>query len=255
VDTNRLIRLSVAGWAVLISWPVQRWALGADFAFVATLLKQPVAAAIATTSVALLASPFLGLFVSLIADFALRQVKGGKVQFDAPKGEELQDFTRALVRLLPASHRSLELLRTEISARTTGVPAGALGRIRHRRKLKKATDSLEPYFNLLFHGKATTSLIDYATRRWTAYWMYANSLCGVLLGTLLAACTSGAFIARPSRPSLWFLEITVGLLLIFGIRSRLVGLRTEIADVTRLWLRNHNPVVSSERKDREISEE
>jgi hypothetical protein len=233
VDANRLIRLTVAGWALILSWPLQMWVLGADLAWLGKLLTslQTLPQATAIVLVGLAASPFLGLFVSSFAGFVIRKYRGGSAQFDVPSdADQLRRFLAALSRLLTSVQTRKELKEIEEAFRAKSSPTPMTDR-----QVKSHTDKFERYFNLLCHTQAPQTLIDYTTRRWTTYWMYANSICAILIATGLSLITAGPFWRRDQALTPAAIELLVILFVVFGLRE-LETMRQQILEMAWQWL-------------------
>jgi len=185
MDANRITRFTVAGWAFLIAWFLQLWILGYNFTPILQSISnaQSLPAGVGAVLVGVAAGPILGFVFSTFSFAALRYIRGGEPEFDVPEGDEFNRYSKSLKALLPTERRQLdELLRI---VETNNIR----GSWQQDRRRKKEVDALIPYFNLLFHSRAPSTLIDYASRRWTIYWMSVNSICSTILGILFALLT------------------------------------------------------------------
>lgn len=225
MDANRLIRFSVAGWAFALVWPLQAWILGADFTPITETFTriQTLPQGIAVVLVGVAAGPILGFVVSTLAYIVTNRVHP---EFKVPEApEEFQRFESSLEALIPARE-----VRNSLQQIANSVKPGAKHGIRQRNK------EIEAYFNLLFHTRAPSTLIDYTARRWTMYWMYANSLCALTIATLFALFTSGKFWERGlvlDPRSL--IEIILVLFVVVALR-RIKTVYKEIYDASWIWL-------------------
>jgi hypothetical protein len=234
LDANRIARFTVAGWAFILSWTLHLWMLGTDFSAVTGGLSSvgSLPTAIAGVLVGLAASPILGFIISSFAYAITRLLRGGDAEFDVPRPRE--DFTRfldSLTALLPTDESKSSL--------SAIIPPETVAKSWwHRRKFQKGIDALLPYFNLLFHTRAPSILIEYTTRRWTIYWIYANSICALVIGIFFALLTSGNFFAR-SPVSFWdvryLIEAALACFIILGF-ARMHQIRKQIYDIAWLWL-------------------
>lgn len=228
MDGNRVVRFSVAGWAFIIFIPLHYWIIVGNLTPISDLLTtgQGVPTAVAALIVGIATSPLLGFVIST---FAYRTITALSPEFIVPtRNEDFDRFTLALRRLHPSREvaDTLERILQETPNDTW----------RNKRKLQR---QLMPFFNMLVHTIAPTSFVDYSTRRWTLYWMYANSICAFVLAFLAAW-----IIASPPwfRPLVFDDRILVEcLLLVFvglGI-YRIQQLKHEIYEIAWLWLFGH----------------
>ena len=75
MDTKRLQRLTVAGWALLVSFLMQSWILGAPFPSLDKLLVASQTLAVILVAVA--TGPLLGLLVYLVTEVIIRLRRRG----------------------------------------------------------------------------------------------------------------------------------------------------------------------------------
>ena len=191
--------------------------IAGDSGWIAKTINTPtsLSSGVAAILIAIAAGPVLGFVVS---SFAFVIVDFFWPEFDIPKDDkELQRFERSLSDLLVSK---------------TLVPPREAGSFRRRHRAVQ----LKSYFNLLFHSQAMPQLVEYTTRRWTVYWMYANSIAAFGLATVFAIFTSDQPLVRCIEFDIRFwVEIAFLLFVIFGI-VRLIRLRREIFDIAWIWL-------------------
>ncbi len=217
MDTSRIFRLTVPGWAFILFTALQSWILGKDVgAIIQGLPTGP-----ANIIVGLAAGPVVGFVISAFANAILNFFLP---EFVAPHDEGFQRFQEALRVLVP--WRSRPELDAILTTESTG----------NWRAIRKRDRKLKPFFNLLVHTRAPLTFIEYSTRRWTMYWMYANTITAFLFSTVLSLKVSGAYCERSPD---WFLRfpIEIALLLFMGIGIwKIISLHREIRKIAWLWL-------------------
>ena len=237
MDTNRLTRFTVAGWAFALSWPLQSWIFGIDFNLALSDFSntQPLITAVAAILIALTAGPILGFIMNTFAYGIMCLYRGGDPEFNVPDSEEaFKQYIRILQNLNPMQEIKNSIGNIAISIHKTS--GSKWWQLRRRRLHKKHIDKLIPYFNVQFHGLAPSTLIEHATRRWTIYWMYANSICAMISGTLFAFATSGDVLNREiTFDHKFWIEIALGVFVSFGIWS-MVRIPKQIYALVFSWL-------------------
>ena len=229
MDTNRLIRLTVAGWGLVLSWIFHLWILGA-YVPIQTVLS----GAVAPLVVGLMVGPFLGFLISSVAAFVVRLYLGGSIQFDIPSEKRFR-FVEALQRLMPEVRIELMDSLNKWPPNLGDNSESRWRRFKSRRQDRSYSDDFEPYFNLLYHTRAPATLIEYTTRRWTIYWMSLNSASAMLIGAVVALLTAGDFWNRRLALCHVLLEVLI-VIVVVAVSSRLRHLPREIGDVAQLWL-------------------
>ena len=232
MDTNRIFRFTVAGWALLTAYAIQLWVLGFDL----PLLYRPPAGAqsflgaIGSVIVGAAASPFLGFLVSSVAEPILRWCRGGDAQFDVAGPIAVQELVADIRVLLPEWESELASI---------GDKLGCLDWSK-RRQAREQCDELMRYVNVAYHTHAPAALIEYTTRRWTLYWMYANSLCAFVLASAAAALTAWPFWTRTIDLRRVLLEIGLALFIVFAAVPRLGTLSADVSATVKIWLRHES---------------
>jgi hypothetical protein len=165
MDSERIVRLTVAGWALLLSWYGQKWILGEP----SWPSFDDSNRALATIVAAFAASPILGFMISAVAHFGLWILRGNDPQFDVPLEPNARAiFVKGLTSIFPYdAGRIKEIANKE----WVGVPTNWPQRWKRRRKDEK----LRPYVDFGYHAKVPEQVLAYTTRRWTLYWMYLNT--------------------------------------------------------------------------------
>ena len=246
MDNNRLTRFTVAGWAFVLSCPLQAWIFGVDFNLVISSLPntQSLAAAVAAVIVALTAGPILGFVMNTFAYGIICLYRGGDPEFDVPKPDkDFSQFISVLQKQFPLPETKTDINKIVLSIQNTS--SYNWWQFWIRRKHKKNIDNLIPYFNVQFHDKASSTLIEYATRRWTIYWMYANSICAIICGTILAFITSGNTLNREFVfDTKIYIEISLVTFIAFGIWS-MIRIPKQIFSVAFMWLYSANDQTNS----------
>jgi hypothetical protein len=231
METDRLIRFTVAGWGLLASWIFHLWILGSPA--VEDLIK-----GINGTLVAgFMSGPFLGFMISVIAEKILRWWRGGSITLSIIETpEELFRFVSDLKKLLPEMSSELDKIYgdmpCEFRVTTCGTPSWGCCK---RKRFIKSAKRFEAYFNFLHHSMNPQSILKFNTRRWTVYWMSLNSLWAIFIGAICAVLTAGKFHQRPPDYLHCIME---GLIIIgFWLLLRKNGdRRDEINKIARLWL-------------------
>jgi hypothetical protein len=224
MEANRLIRFTVAGWAVILFWPLQAWIIGYIPDSFEAIFKQlqSFPSAAATVLISLMASPVIGFVVSTFAYGVMTLIRP---EFVVPREPEFQRFLNALRRLSPTneSRRALD----------------AVVNSRHWCRwyqVRRRNFQIMAHFNLNLHTLAEKPFIDYSTRRWTIYWMYANSICALFIGTILALLPSFDFSNRTFEIApRGVIELLLVFFVIIGC-WRIHKIHREIYEIAWLWL-------------------
>lgn len=231
METDRLIRFTVAGWGLLLSWLFHLWILGSPN--VEALIK----GISGTLVVGLMSGPFLGFMISVIAEQILRCWRGGSTTLSIIETpEELFRFVSDLKKLLPEMSSELDKIYGDMPCefRVTTCSTASWNWRKRRRFIKNAK-RFEAYFNFLHHSKNPEPILKFNTRRWTIYWMSLNSLWAIFIGAVCAFITAGDFHGRHFFPNRFFMEVPIIIafvLLWWKHRDR----RDEINRIARLWL-------------------
>jgi hypothetical protein len=217
MDTSRIFRLTVPGWAFILFTALQSWIFGKDVGS----LFQGLPTGPANIIVGLAAGPVVGLIISAFSTATLHFLHPEIV---VPRDSNAERFLTGLRALI--HWRSLPELDAIIRS------GGAVGwRARRRRDIQ-----VKPILNLIVHTRAPASFIEYTTRRWTMYWMYANTVAAFLVATLLSFMISGPY---SNRSADWLLRIPVEVVLllftVIGIWN-IVSPQREIREIVMLWL-------------------
>ena len=174
MDPERIIRIAIAGWVLVLSSVVHFWIFGGDpAALVESIPSNQLVQAAAAVLVSIAAGPVLGLFVSGWTALCRSW------QYHLPsKTDEAEQVFVALQRLLPnrAIREELDNVRADFVATI------ASGKEPHLGDLKR---NLEPFITFIFHRTADSSVVEFCTRRWTLFWMWANSIFALLIGVPL----------------------------------------------------------------------
>jgi ABC-type sugar transport system permease subunit len=212
MDENRIIRMSVAGWAVILSCLLHLWIFGVfTFQSVAVTLQQPyLTTAVVSAIGAVAAGPLLGFVISSLGAYLVGLTRGGHPDFDLPgappqpilkalgdrirrryttvspdkNDPELKEFGEALAELQPTPE-----LKKEVEDRYQAAIERSCATRKGEHKglsAKESFDKLLPYFNVLYHSRAPNSLIAHTTRRWTMYWMHVSTVIAMVVGAAFA---------------------------------------------------------------------
>lgn len=232
MDPDRLIRLTAAGWAFILTWLLQLWILGFDFSELASKLSQmeSFSNALLGFLIAVTAGPVLGFILSTFSYGILRVIRGGEPEFDLPSQEGFPPYATALRQLLPDTQ--IQEVLSAIEEDTISNPP------KSKRKKKENIDQLIRYFNLLFHTRAPSTLIQYCTRRWTIYWMVANSICALTIGIIFGVFTAGDFWNRHCVSIFnerYLVSLFMLLFVVMGL-LRINRIPKEIYSIAWLWL-------------------
>lgn len=225
MDADRIYRLSVAGWGLILFWAIHMWAFGEDP--LALVSSGAQSAAIARVLVGLAGGPVIGFLVSALVD-GVKELRYPDVRIP---DQRFDDFKKDL------KHLSASKLRGEIEMLKKS------SEIADRKPRRENKRLLALHVNLVIHTRASESFLAFTTRRWTLFRMYANGIGAFILALVVALFTSELVcnLCRGVHYHIEYderilIEVLLGSFVVIGsIRMR--KLHKEINEIVCLWFR------------------